>query len=159
MSQPFVKSGQCRATIRAHALQGACSVTKRTDTRANDTCSLQTCSNSQSYFSKLSAGGSNNGTFWGVLVRTQERAVAPRKGAGQLLQKMKRCGKVLLLRPDIRADVVARGSICNIEKAITDLECRAVVGEHLVKDWMRKFQFGYGKWLRAWDEEVKQYFR
>ena len=97
--------------------------------------------------------------FWGVLVRTQERAVAPRKGAGQLLQKMKRCGKVLLLRPDIRADVVARGSICNIEKAITDLKCRAVVGEHLVKDWMRKFQFGYGKWLRAWDEEVKQYFR
>ena len=80
--------------------------------------------------------------------------MAPRKGAGQLLQKMKRCGKVLLLRPDIRADVVARGSIYNIKKAITDLECRAVVGEHLVNDWMRKFQFGYGKWLRSWDEEV-----
>ena len=97
--------------------------------------------------------------FGGVLAWTQKLAVAPRKGAGQLLQKMKRCGKVLLLRPDIRADVVARGSIGNIEKAITDLKCRAVVGEHLVKDWMRKFQFGYGKWLRAWDEEVKQYFR
>ena len=92
--------------------------------------------------------------FGGVLVWTQERAVAPRKGAGQLLQKMKRCGKVLLLRPDIRADAVARGNICNIKRAITDLECRAVVGEHLVNGWTRKFQFGYGKWLRAWDEQV-----
>ena len=61
---------------------------------------------------------------------------------------------MLLLRPGIRADVVARGSIGNIEKAITDLKCRAVVGEHLVNGWTRKFQFGYGKWLRSWDEEV-----
>ena len=67
---------------------------------------------------------------------------------------MKRCGKVLLLRPDIRADAVARGNIGNIKRAITDLECRAVVGEHLVNGWTRKFQFGYGKWLRSWDEEV-----
>ena len=56
MSQPFVKSGQYRSTIRAHALQGACSVTKGTDTRANDTCSRQTCSNSQSYSSQLRLG-------------------------------------------------------------------------------------------------------
>ena len=80
--------------------------------------------------------------------------MAPRQGAGQLLQKMKRCGKVLLLRPDIRVDVVARESIYNIKTAITDLKCRAVVGEHLVSDWMRRFQFGCGKWLRAWDEQV-----
>ena len=81
--------------------------------------------------------------------------MAPRQGAGQLLQKeMKHCGKVLLLRPDIRVDVVARGSIYNIKTAITDLKCRAVVGEHLVSDWMRRFQFGCGKWLRAWDEQV-----
>ena len=61
---------------------------------------------------------------------------------------------MLLLRPDIRVDAVARGNICNIKKAITELECRAVVGDHLVNGWMRKFQFGYGKWLRSWDEEV-----
>ena len=60
----------------------------------------------------------------------------------------------MLLRPNIRADAVARGNIGNIKRAITNLECQAVVGEHLVNGWTRKFQFGYGKWLRSWDEQV-----
>ena len=94
-------------------------------------------------------------TLWGYTGMEPGAGSGPKAGSGAApSKKMKRCGKVLLLRPDIRADVVARGSIYNIKTAITDLKCRAVVGEHLVSDWMRRFQFGYGKWLRAWDEQV-----
>ena len=92
--------------------------------------------------------------FWGCTGTDPGAGSGPKEGSGAAPSENEALRKVLLLRPDIRADVVARGSIGNIEKAITDLKCRAVVGEHLVKDWMRKFQFGYGKWLRSWDEEV-----
>ena len=64
---------------------------------------------------------------------------------------------MLLLRPDVRVDAVARGNICNIREVIAELECRAggpVVSDHLVSGWLQKFQFGYGKRLRSWDEEV-----
>ena len=64
---------------------------------------------------------------------------------------------MFLLCPDVRADAVARGNICNIKKAITELECRAggpVVSDHLVRGWLQKFQYGYGKRLRSWDEQV-----
>ena len=63
----------------------------------------------------------------------------------------------MLLRPDVRVDAVARGNICNIRKAIAELECRAggpVVSDQLVRGWLQRFQFGYGKKLRPWDEEV-----
>ena len=64
---------------------------------------------------------------------------------------------MLLLRPDVCVDTVAGKNICNIRKAIAELECRAgepVVSGHLVNGWLQKFQFGYGKKLRSWDEEV-----
>ena len=63
----------------------------------------------------------------------------------------------MLLRPDVRVDAVARGNICNIRKVIAELECRAggpVVSDQLVSGWLQRFQFGYGKKLRSWDEEV-----
>ena len=86
-----------------------------------------------------------------------EAGSGPEEGELAALLKTKRCGKMLLLRPDVRADAVARGNICNIKKAITELECRAggpVVSDHLVKGWLQKFQYGYGKRLRSWDEQV-----
>ena len=64
---------------------------------------------------------------------------------------------MLLLRPDVRVDAVARGNICNIRKVIAELKCRAsgpVFSDLLVSGWLRKFQFGYGKRLRSWDEQV-----
>ena len=64
---------------------------------------------------------------------------------------------MLLLRPDVCVDTVAGKNICNIRKAIAELECRAggpVVSDQLVSGWLQRFQFGYGKKLRSWDEEV-----
>ena len=64
---------------------------------------------------------------------------------------------MLLLRPDVCVDAVAGNSICNIRKVIAELECRAggpVVSDQLVSGWLQRFQFGYGKKLRPWDEEV-----
>ena len=63
----------------------------------------------------------------------------------------------MLLRPDVCVDTVAGKNICNIRKAIAELECRAggpVVSGQLVSGWLQRFQFGYGKKLRPWDEEV-----
>ena len=63
----------------------------------------------------------------------------------------------MLLRPDVCVDAVAGNSICNIRKVIAELECRAggpVVSDQLVSGWLQRFQFGYGKKLRPWDEEV-----
>ena len=64
---------------------------------------------------------------------------------------------MLLLRPDVCVDAVAGKNICNIRKVIAELECRAggpVVSDQLVSGWLQRFQFGYGKKLRPWDEEV-----
>ena len=63
----------------------------------------------------------------------------------------------MLLHPDVRVDAVARGNICKIRKVIAELECRAggpMVSGQLVSGWLQRFQFGYGKKLRPWDEEV-----
>ena len=63
----------------------------------------------------------------------------------------------MLLRPGVCVDAVAGDNICNIRKVIAELECRVggpVVSDQLVNGWLRRFQFGYGKKLRQWDEEV-----
>ena len=62
-----------------------------------------------------------------------------------------------LLRPGVCVDAVAGRNICNIRKIIADWERRTggpVVRDQLVNSWLKKFQFGWGRKLLPWDEEV-----
>ena len=75
----------------------------------------------------------------------------------QLSKGKKRGGKMPFLRPGVCVDTVAGHNIGNIRKMIANWERRAggpVVRDQLVNSWLKRFQFGWGRKLRPWDEEV-----
>ena len=102
--------------------------------------------------------GLQNNDAFGVQMQDPGHCQCPQeRGAEQLSKEKKRGGKMPLLRPGVCMDAVAGRNICNIRKTIADWERRAggpVGRDQLVNSWLKKFQFGWGRKLLPWDEEV-----